>query len=379
MWDYKDIWRHQHATAFVVAKMADMDLLRDVYQSLDNALKQGWSYDKWYKNIAPQMQKKGWWGKGYAYNPKTGKYDIANLGSPRRTKIIFTTNMRTARAHGRWVKMANLNKTEPRYLQYKALRNGNRRPDHQDKQGLILPMNDPFWDFWYPPNGWGCKCTVRSYTKQQLDRRGLKINKAPNVPTTKTINPTTGETETIPQGIHPAFAYNVGKANAKNTRAILIEKARQLETVANNDTLMKKIFNGWVYSKAGSAVVSDGKHASEFIAVGYITPERRKTIPVKTKEYTPRTGIILMNGRIAKKQKKHHKEILTAHYSIIQEMIDKGNFGRDTHKPYRYNLDYASNGLYWRAIIEIPPKQKGSEILLISLSYSHRQNKKRKK
>ena len=378
-WSYKDIWREQHAHAFVVAKCADMDLLREIHQSIDHALKQGWSYDKWYKNIAPAMQKRGWWGKGRAYNPKTGKLEPAQLGSPRRLKIIFQTNMRTIHAGGRWSKTNQLHQKQPRYLQYIALRNGNRRPDHQDKQGVILPFDDPFWDHWYPPNGWNCKCTVRSYTKIQLDSRGLSPSKRPDVPMVDIIDPDSGDTIQIPQGISPAFAYNVGRSYSQNMRGVLIEKARQLEKVTGNDELMKAVFNNWVYAKAGSEVLADGKTKNEFIGIAHISEERRKHIPVGNHrtENRPKTGVVIMNGRIARKQRKKHDEILTAHYSIVQEMLDKGKFGRDTDKPYRYSVYYEYKGLYWTAIIEIPPKEKGNEILLLSLSYSRRKNKKR--
>ena len=379
-WSYKDIWRHQHANAFVVAKCSDLDLLREFHQSIDHAMKKGWSYNTWYKNMAPAMQKRGWWGKGEAYNPNTGQWETAQLGSPRRAKIIFLTNMRNIKAAGRWAKMSELNKNQTRYLQYRALRFGNRRADHQDKQGIILPMDHPFWDFWYPPNGWNCKCTVRSYTKKQLERRGLSVSTPPKVPMVTTKNPLTGQMETIPRGIAPAFAYNVGQSYMTNMRGVLLEKARQLETIAKNAVLLKAVFSDWVYSKPGTEVIAYGKTNQEFVVVGYIDEERRKDIPVDTSigEHFPKTGIVIMTGKTADKQRNHHPKLLAAHYGILQEMMDKGDFKKSTSR-HHYTIDYVLNGKGYRAVIKIADKPKGREIFLVSLTEKSRLNRKYKR
>ena len=365
-WSYKDIWRHQHANAFVVAKCSDLDLLREFHQSIDHAMKKGWSYNTWYKNMAPVMQKRGWWGKGEAYNPNTGQWETAQLGSPRRAKIIFLTNMRNIKAAGRWAKMSELNKKETRYLQYRALRFGNRRPDHQDKQGIILPMDHPFWDFWYPPNGWNCKCTVRSYTKKQLERRGLSVSTPPKVPMVTTKNPLTGQMETIPRGIAPAFAYNVGISYSKNMRSVLIHKAQQLEKVSGNDALMKALFADWITSKAGKEVIKDGTTNQEFTVAGYITPERRKDIPIEKGEFIPKTGVVVMSGSTSLKQRNHHKDLTPEHYTMIQEILDKGEF-KAGKKPSNYIIDYKIGGKLYRAVIKIAPKAKGREVFLVAL------------
>jgi len=34
------------------------------------------------------------------------------------------------------------------------------RDEHAALEGITLPASDPFWDKYYAPNGWNCRCTV---------------------------------------------------------------------------------------------------------------------------------------------------------------------------------------------------------------------------
>ena len=54
------------------------------------------------KSLALVLQKKGWWGVKPLCDPVTGDIVEARLGSPRRLRVIYGTNMRTARAAGQW-------------------------------------------------------------------------------------------------------------------------------------------------------------------------------------------------------------------------------------------------------------------------------------
>lgn len=45
-------------------------------------------------------------------------------------------------------------------LQYRTAGDSKVRPAHQALNGITLPSSDPFWDKYYPPNGFNCRCTV---------------------------------------------------------------------------------------------------------------------------------------------------------------------------------------------------------------------------
>lgn len=45
-------------------------------------------------------------------------------------------------------------------LQYRTVGDDHVRPEHATLNGTTLPFSDAFWDSYYPPNGWNCRCTV---------------------------------------------------------------------------------------------------------------------------------------------------------------------------------------------------------------------------
>ena len=53
------------------------------------------------------------------------------------------------------------------YLQYRTAHDDKVRPEHAALEGVTLPMSDPFWETYYPPNGWNCRCTVAQVRKQK--------------------------------------------------------------------------------------------------------------------------------------------------------------------------------------------------------------------
>ena len=53
------------------------------------------------------------------------------------------------------------------YLQYRTAGDAKVRPTHAEMAGITLPASDPFWDEFYPPNGWGCRCSVVQVRKSK--------------------------------------------------------------------------------------------------------------------------------------------------------------------------------------------------------------------
>ena len=50
-------------------------------------------------------------------------------------------------------------------LQYRAINDDRTSPEHRALNGIVLPINDPFWNTHYPPLGWGCRCSVTQTDK----------------------------------------------------------------------------------------------------------------------------------------------------------------------------------------------------------------------
>jgi len=45
-------------------------------------------------------------------------------------------------------------------LQYRTALDGLVREEHAALEGITLPPSDKFWNEYYPPNGWNCRCTA---------------------------------------------------------------------------------------------------------------------------------------------------------------------------------------------------------------------------
>ena len=58
-------------------------------------------------------------------------------------------------------KWENFMKDGDRYnLQYRTAGDDKVRPEHAALDRVTLPITDTFWEEYYPPNGWNCRCTV---------------------------------------------------------------------------------------------------------------------------------------------------------------------------------------------------------------------------
>lgn len=52
-------------------------------------------------------------------------------------------------------------------LQYRTQRDDKVRPEHAALDHVTLPPSDSFWEEFYPPNGWNCRCTVVQVRKSK--------------------------------------------------------------------------------------------------------------------------------------------------------------------------------------------------------------------
>ena len=98
-------------------------------------------------------------------------------------------------------------------LEYIIVGDDRVREEHEKLGGIILPLEDVFWDENYPPNGYRCRCGARPTDKKANGRR-------PKV------------------DIHPAFKGNVGK-----TGVVFNEKGHPYFTM---DKAAKKAYQDYL-------------------------------------------------------------------------------------------------------------------------------------
>ncbi|MCF8218716.1 MAG: minor capsid protein [Bacteroidales bacterium] len=139
------------------------------------------------------------------------RYNIDYLQTEYDTAISKATAARD------WDKIQATKKDFP-FLRYVATLDKNTRPKHRKLHGITRMVDDPFWDRYYPPNGWRCRCRVqKKRTGKKTDLRKVQ----PPEPD-KDFDFNTGKKKKIFGPKHP---YNSGtQGTIKQTAATLAEK-----------------------------------------------------------------------------------------------------------------------------------------------------------
>ena len=176
-YNWREVYEEAHAKAFTVAKMTDIDLLKDTHDMLTKSIKEGWSEGHFTREAKDLFAKKGWTGFKEVENPNTGEKETVELGTPRRIKNIFKNNINSAYAAGRYKQQLEDVDIAP-YFQYMCILDESTRPEHRAMHGKVFRYDDPFWAAFYPPNGWGCRCFVRSLTQNEIKKRGLTVEQS---------------------------------------------------------------------------------------------------------------------------------------------------------------------------------------------------------
>ena len=140
------------ARAYYVSCLKEMDEIALVHTAIGEALENGSTFDVFRERIA-------------------------RLGLPDHLmKTIFTTNLQTAYAAGRYAKMQAVKKTRP-YWRYLTIGDNRVRPSHAVLSGMVFPADHAFWSENYPPNGYRCRCGVQTLSERQVKREKLTVQK----------------------------------------------------------------------------------------------------------------------------------------------------------------------------------------------------------
>lgn len=210
--DWRDTYGKAHARAFTVAKATRLDILADIREAVDRAIRTGGTLGEFRKGLRPLLQSKGWWGEKEVVDPADGRSKVVQLGSAERLRTIYETNLRQAMAAGRGERFERTKDRRP-YGRYVCILDGRERAEHRAWHGVVLPLDDPWWETHTPPNGWGCRCKVQQLSDRDLARFGYEVAKAaPHVEYRMWHNERTGQSTKVPVGIDPGFDYDPGRA-----------------------------------------------------------------------------------------------------------------------------------------------------------------------
>lgn len=288
--------------AFYVAGLAKLDQVNMVHNALLEALKEGHSIETFKKNIAGLIKQKGW--------------------DKRRIETIFNTNMQTAYQAGRWKSIERNKKSFP-YLQYSSVLDKRTRPAHSVLHGKVYPVDHQFWNSYYPPNGFNCRCTALQLSQYYVDKEGLSIEKTlpKHLPYT---DPQTGNTFTVTNAKPDyGFTNNVGKDWLKNLETPLYEKLEKSDEGISQsfiENLMIKDFEKW----RQKPIIS--------MPVAVLSKKQVQLLQSKSK-------IIRLSSDTMIKQDNHHPELTLNDYLKIQKAISANNIHKQNENSYAFLLE----------------------------------------
>ena len=132
------IGKYAASQAFTVAGIASADVLQALHDEVRKAIEEGGTFWDFREGIDGIMERLGWEGL-----------------APYRLDNIFRTNIQNAYNVGRYKQMKAI-AARRTYWEYDAVNDSHTRPSHLAHDGKIYHHEHPFWDTWYPPNGYRC-------------------------------------------------------------------------------------------------------------------------------------------------------------------------------------------------------------------------------
>ena len=282
--------------SFVVSKVADIDVLSTIQQSLVKALAKGQSFHSWKKELKPFLEKSGY----------------GNLNNSRLKKI-YATNIQSAYAQGR--KKAQMARSSPKeypkidsltdrkvdidiakyddgiYFRYVTMQDSRVRALHAKLHNIILPRKHPFWERYYPPNDFGCRCRVEVISADELLEKGLKPTHSVPLEVAKII----------PKDFTPKSPQEDIRNIIENTATNALHKIIQEVEIRNERfRRINALWNGKDLKKTTNRCK---------------TPQLLKDICNTEAEY------ISIGASMIQDHKTKHKEIDSFDYSLIADML----------------------------------------------------------
>lgn len=219
---------------FAVAGVQRLDVLQVFQDGIGEQLAAGGDLRAFAKAIKPQLMAKGFWGDVEVTDPLTKESRVTKFDDAR-LQLIFDVNTRQSFAAGTWERIVR-NAVRKPFLMYRTMQDERVRASHRAWDGVVLPVESPFWETHYPPNGWRCRCTVISVNEHDLARlgkAGIQFKRdEPPVDEIPYVNPRTGEVVPVPRGIDPGFAYNPGKSRDAALYDQALRKAADAHPIA---------------------------------------------------------------------------------------------------------------------------------------------------
>jgi len=96
------------------------------------------------------------------------------LTRPWHRETVFRTNVLSSYGAGHWEQAQDTRALRP-YARYSAVMDGRTRPRHAALHGLIYPLDHPFWQTYWPPWDYNCRCMAITLSQWEVEQQGLQV------------------------------------------------------------------------------------------------------------------------------------------------------------------------------------------------------------
>lgn len=267
---YAQLAAAARARAFSVSGVTRLSVLEDLYAALGRGIAEGVSWGDFKRSVKETMARRGWEGL-----------------NPFRLETVFRQNVQSAYQAGHYRQMTEASADRP-YWQYVAVMDSRTRPAHAAMNGKVFRSDDPFWSRNFPPNGFNCRCTVRSLSDREIRRDGLTVED--------------GGPDIADKGwdTNPAETWTHGVMNRLSTASPALAVAAFAEIGPSMEEALRKEYQEWIKRVRADAVVR-----GRFFNVGVMSEEDLAFLTGKG--HQPETAAITLHDRVAtgKKEKRH--------------------------------------------------------------------------
>lgn len=196
--EYLALEESVRAQAFMISRVASADIIIDIKSAVEAAIDQGETLRDFQARLSDIVSARGWEGL-----------------TPWHAETVFRNNIQTAYSVGRHDQMMDM--SDSFYGEYDAVNDLATRPAHAALDGKIFPLDDPFWDTWWPPNGHRCRCSVNPVHKDVVEEEGLKVEtEDPTGGLIEPVDPKTGsKMPARPLIPDPGWDHNPAKTDWK--------------------------------------------------------------------------------------------------------------------------------------------------------------------
>lgn len=182
--EFRALREEARRRAFWVSGLAALDMVQEVMDALEAALREGTTFSDFQKALSERV--KSAWGEG----------------SRHRLEAVFRTNLQLAYGAGRWKEAVSTRELRP-YWGLSVVLDGRTSEVCRPLAGVVLPADDPFWRTHIPPLHYNCRTVLVTYAREEGERRAWREPPAHEPQPGFGRPPTEDEWSPDPKDYHP--------------------------------------------------------------------------------------------------------------------------------------------------------------------------------